>query len=953
MKKVLVWSIIIIFALGMLTAIFSSRAAEAETLCKPGVQKGYYEESYDKYLKENGYNGSMASKEIKVDIFSYKASEDMKAINEQDGIITGISGSIKWNIKVQEAGFYNIQVKYMPIEGTNSKIERKLYIDDKSLFKGMNQIVFNRLWDNNDGKTMVEKSGNEIRPLSVEKPEWTSVYIGDSQKRDPEAYKFFLTAGSHTLTFESVKEGFKIGAITLKTAPTAKPYSEVIKEWQSKYKVYEGVNLLYQAERIDENTKAITKSSQDIIMSTDYSSPATIPYHPYKIKLNTIGGRNWRVPGDFITWQINVPEEGLYKLSFRGKQNTNRGVMSYRQIKINGEVPFEEAGSISFGFHSGFVNFVPGDDNGKFLFHFNKGANTISLETVLGNFAMPLSEVEKSLFSLNELYRKTIQITGLVPDKYIDYEITKKIPEFSEVLKGESERLKKVVDELVRITGEKGEKTVIIEKMQLQAQGLSSKPENVINELATLQSNISALGNWVTSISEMPLELDSFTLASTNSKLDKPEANIAARAYYGAVRFFSTFFVDETKITETTEKKSIKVWISAGRDQAQIIKNQIDQSFTPESGIPVDLQLIPQDVILPATLAGNGPDVALNLPQATVLNFAMRNALVDLSKLEGFGEVKKNFYDSAVNTVTYQNGVYGLPEQQSFMMLFYRKDILDSLGLEPPKTWEEVEETISVLHTNNYDFYIPGINIYPSLVFQYGGNMYKGTGVDYGIESGLSDDRAMAAFNNLTKFFTSYRLPVTADFANRFRNGEMPVGIAPYTLYNQLEVFAPEIRGMWSFMPLPGVKDSTGKVNNTAVADTINSVMMDTTEDKASAWKFMKWWLDTNTQTQYANSLEAVMGTSARYPTANINVLKQLPWPQKQSEKLMEQFNATIGVPEVPGGYLTTRSVDYAFRSVVTSGQNPREALFMNIKQIDKEIVKKRKEFHLSYIESN
>ena len=789
----------------------------------------------------------------------------------------------------------------------------------------------------------------KILPVAVEKPALTTVYINDSQRRSLEPYTFYFSAGTHTLTFESVKDPVVISDITLKASHKILPYAEVIKEWEHTYKVYDGANLVYQAERTDQNTIDIEKSSVDIVMGTDYGNPNTVPYHPYKIKLNTIGGPNWRTPGDFIKWKIAVPDEGLYRISFRGEQNTNRGVMSFRQLKVNEEVPFREAMTIPFGFHSGFVNYVPGDSEGDFLIHLNKGPNTVSLEVVLGSFAAPLSEVEKSVLVLNELYRKTVQITGLVPDKFIDYEITNKIPNYAESFKAESDRLKKVVDELVGITGEKGEKTAIIEKMQVQTERLSQHPENVINELGTLANNISSMGTWITSISEMPLRLDSFTLSAPGAKLPKPKPNAFVRGYYGLVRFLSTFFVDETKLSDTSSEHALKVWISAGRDQAQIIKNLIDQNFTPKFNIPIDLQLIPEDVILPATLAGNGPDVALAVPQATVINFAMRNALVDLSKLDGFSKIREKFTDSAIRTSSYQQGIYGLPEQQTFMMMFYRQDILKQLGLKPPRTWEDVENIIAVLHANNYDFYIPGQALFPSLVYQYGGDLYKGSQNNYGIQSGLTDDNAMNAFNRITRFFTSYRLPVSADFPNRFRSGEMPIGIAPYTTYNQLEVFAPEIRGLWSFAPLPGVSRSDGSVNDTVVSDTINSIMMNTSRNKNDAWKFMQWWLDTATQTMYANALEAVMGAAARYPTANMEVLKQLPWSSKDSQQLMRQFKDTVGVPEVPGGYMTARAIDYAFRSVVTNGQNPREALYLNIKQVDKELTKKRKEFHLSY----
>ena len=50
---------------------------------------------------------------------------------------------------------------------------------------------------------------------------------------------------------------------------------------------------------------------------------------------------------------------------------------------------------------------------------------------------------------------------------------------------------------------------------------------------------------------------------------------------------------------------------------------------------------------------------------------------------------------------------------------------------------------------------------------------------------------------------------------------------------------------------------------------------------------------------------------------------------------------------------MTTRMVDYAFKNVVTDGQNPREALYLNAKTINEELTKKRNEFGLSTLENN
>ena len=52
-------------------------------------------------------------------------------------------------------------------------------------------------------------------------------------------------------------------------------------------------------------------------------------------------------------------------------------------------------------------------------------------------------------------------------------------------------------------------------------------------------------------------------------------------------------------------------------------------------------------------------------------------------------------------------------------------------------------------------------------------------------------------------------------------------------------------------------------------------------------------------------------------------------------------------IPEIPGGYYTSRNVDNAFKAVIYNNTNPREALNYYNKQINAEILRKREEFGL------
>lgn len=956
MKKRLIYiGIALVLAVSLGFNIYSSITSSQGTYTKNVSDKiPFYEESYKTYLETNNYNGSMANNEVNVDLGNYTVENGAVANFKGNGIETSDQGKVTWEFDVTKPGFYNLEIGYIPMEGTNSSIERKLYIDDKVLFKGMEQISFHRSWVNETDEIIVKRN-NEVRPNTVEDTSEQVVLLEDSQKRVSEPYKFYFEKGKHTLTLEAVKEPIKITKLTFKSSESILNYDQFIEKAKADYPIYTGENLVGQAERVDGITIDVEKNSRSILINSNFSSPKLQPYHPFNIKFNTIGGDSWKVPGESITWEIEVPEKALYQLSFTAKQSVNRGGVSYRKLLVNGKEPFAEAGNIGFAYSSQFKNYIFGDGEKPFLIPLEAGVNKITLETVLGEFDKAASEVEQSLFNLNDIYRRIIQLTGTVPDSFIDYEVEKKIPGIKQTFENEANRLNTLLNEIIQITGEKGENVVILEKLAYQLTNLAKDPNRVVKELGQLKSNISSLGLWNMEIASMPLELDSLTLSGeNNNNFTATKPNFFEKFWHETQRFLATMFVDTTSFSEEgKENRTIKVWVSSGRDQAQVLSSLIEENFTPNSNISVKLELIPESVIIPATLAGEGPDVVIGTTEQQVMNFAIRNSVVDLSQFPDFKEVTKKFYPSALEGVTYQDGIFGLPEQQTFMMLFYRKDILNDLGIEVPKTWEDVKEIIPILQANNYDFYLPGVPLYPSLVYQYGGEVYLGEGKDFGIETGLFEEEAMTAFKELTQFFTSYQLPVVADFSNRFRTGEVPIGISPYITYTQLQVFASEIKGLWDFAPIPGVRKSNGDIDNTFITTTTQSLILKAAKDKDAAWEFLKWWTDTSTQLEYATTIEGIIGPAARYPAADPEVIKQLPWSAAEVNVLLEQLKNTKGLPEVPGAYMTARMIDYAFKNVVTNGQNPREALFLNAKIINQELTKKREEFGLSTIKKS
>ena len=295
------------------------------------------------------------------------------------------------------------------------------------------------------------------------------------------------------------------------------------------------------------------------------------------------------------------------------------------------------------------------------------------------------------------------------------------------------------------------------------------------------------------------------------------------------------------------EDRSIKVWIGTGRDQAQALKTMIEDSFTPQTGIRVDLELVNMNILLQATLAGRGPDVALGVDPSQPMNFGLREAVADLLSSPTFLR-SRTVHPAALEPFSFRDWVFALPEQLPFFMLFYRQDILGELGLEVPQTWGEVLHIIPELQKDNMNFGLPftvinrsvggnigeapagggslsasqGVLTFLMFLNQRGEELFQADAK----ETNLHTQTAFEAFQFWTDLYELYNLPVEYSAENRFRLGEMPLLIAPYTLYNTLTVFAPELRGEWGFAPVPGFVREDGTIDRTVPASGTASVIL-------------------------------------------------------------------------------------------------------------------------------
>ena len=928
------------------------------------------EGTYTLYL--NAHSGAARPKQnIEVNVTSYIDAEDAKVTDEYEGaekaLYTGNDSKVTWEVDVPEAGFYNVYLEYMTVKSRGVAIERAFYVNGELPFQNASDMTFLRMWAD-ASEPRVDNRGNEIRPTQTEVYGWQSTYLKDKMGYVSEPYQFYFEKGKNTITLEAVNEPMVLRKLDIVAVEDEFKYADYTAAQTGTKAAGSGLDYV----QIVQGEDSTVRSESSLYAKYDRASAITKPYSITKTILNYIGGEAWRNPGQWIEWNVEVPEDGYYHLCIKGRQNYDRGNISYRSLSIDGEVPFDEMKQVAFKFGNDWESLVLSDESDKpYSFYLTKGTHTVRLEATLGDMGMILEELSDSTFRLNQIYRTLLVYTGATPDQYRDYKVDQVYPEIMEAMSLESKRLYKMVDEVVETTGQKADKIASAQTLAQQLERFCEKPEKITLEFTTFKENISALGSAILSMSETKLDIDYIAVYGENAKLDKDKSNFFKKAAHEVKSFFASFFIDYDAVGDVyaDESNTVKVWVLTGRDQGTILKSMIDDTFTPATGIPINVEIVGADALLNAVVAGNGPNVVLSVGAGQPVDFALRNSVEDLTQFDDYEEVLKEFVPSTYRQYMLDDSLYALPETLFYNVMFYRKDVLEDLELEVPQTWKELIEMLPTIQGNNLSVGIPtaagssgsaaastavasaqaDLSMYFTLLYQQGGDLYN----DKGTQTIINNEAGVAAFKEYTKYFTDYGIPVIYDFVTRFRSGEMPIGIANFTTYNTLVVSAPEIAGLWDFTLVPGTEktDENGNayIDRSAFVSGSATMMLKTEDEKLkqSAWEFMKWWASSDTQVRFGREIEALLGSSARYATANMEAIKQLSWSASDIEILEKQLSYTVGIREVPGGYYTGRHISNACRKVINEKTDPRETIIDYSIKIDEELTKKRKEFGL------
>lgn len=860
-------------------------------------------------------------------------------------------GTAEYEFEVPETGLYNLEMFYYTIKGNNTVIEFAMQLDGEYPFSAAKTFTLDRYWTD-ESPIGQDSRDNDVRPGQTEYDSWITYPIKDKEGLFNDPYFFYLEKGKHTLTLTGIKCNAGLKSFTFKNYDAV---SEYVKPSQSDLDNTPALtedNFIGTKTIFVQGEGSLYKSASTLYATSDRTECLVSPSHPTKQRYNTMGQGTWNKATQSATWEFTVPNDGYYAFSFKVRQNVMRGFFSNRRVYIDGEVPNQYFDDAMFPYDNNWYSQGILDNEGNDVYvYLTAGKHTITMEAIPGEIGEIMQRLDDIVYELSYYYRRILMITGPEPDEYTDYRVDIAIP-------GLLDEFQRIIDALYeeKANIEKlgsGSEASTLETMAVVLKRCIKKPDDIPVTASTLKDYIASLSAWMRDYRDQPLEIDYFEVRTVHESASRARGNFFENLSFGFNAFIGSFFEDYNSISENTDSTSLKVWIGLARDQAMAIKEQCDSDFNVNhDGITASVSLVIGG-ILEATLAGKGPEISLFTGGDFPIQLAARDLLVDLTKFPDYNEVMKQFTPNISTLYTYRDGVYGLPIEQSFPMMFYRTDILAELGItEPPETWEELIGMIKVFQRSYLDVgLITPAAVTTSSVFDAGDTfvmlmLQRGLDIynDDLTATNFEQEASLEAFKMWTDFYNVHALDQVFDAFSRFRTGEMPILIQNYTFYNQLSVSAPEIKGLWDFTLVPGTPREDGTISHACNSASSGALIFNKVSNQNAAWEFIKWFTSTETQVEYGRTIEALMGPMGRFATANLEALQQLPWSTSEIAKITAQMNQTREVPIIPASYATTRHVKNAFRAVVNEGSNARYSLITYNRDINAEITRKNQE---------
>ena len=335
-------------------------------------------------------------------------------------VMTSTTTTLVYKFKVSETALYSLQLEYFMPKDKTTEALISFTVNEKKPFLESSAIELGRLYEQYEvGKE--DDAGNEIKAKQRETFAWQTYSVSHAEGLYRNPYKFLLQASDKEQTIEIT---FTRQAVTLKSVSLVPPMNNPTYEEYRKSNdaaEYQGQAL----DRIEIEDSVVVKNDMGVTMSWDEnycSSPASYGL----INYNVFGGDRWSEGGQTVTFTTcEIPEDGWYQIAFR-YQSPVSDIAAYREIKIDGQIPFKEMEEYCFPSSDSWIGEPLKDENqNPYLFYLTKGTHEITMTVKIGPLRHEIQALNESVDYISDLIKKVVQVTGSSRNSDGTYDVDK------------------------------------------------------------------------------------------------------------------------------------------------------------------------------------------------------------------------------------------------------------------------------------------------------------------------------------------------------------------------------------------------------------------------------------------------------------------------------------------------------------------------------------------------
>lgn len=343
------------------------------------------------------------------------------------------------------------------------------------------------------------------------------------------------------------------------------------------------------------------------------------------------------------------------------------------------------------------------------------------------------------------------------------------------------------------------------------------------------------------------------------------------------------------------------------------------------------------EVILTAFAASKGPDIfnmEIQNEYPYIINGRVAPINLEALGLKSFDELKKEYIKGALDPVTYDGEIYGLPLELTNWAVFVNKKYFREIGLDPdkdyPKTWEEMMEISEklvirdgeILKRRGFDFRYPYyLTFFLPMVEQLGGKL-------------ISDDKKTAIVNDeawlkVLKYMKDWGpngknlgSPTYTNARKLFNKDNNTVTMCLSGLYqiDRIRADNPEFyeSGEWMVIPYPVFEDAVNDVRCNYYGHYYMVNAQSSKEKQYWAWKFISFMLS-----HPEDYLLNVGLVQPKISLINSEVFKNYPY----ADVFIKDMEKSHSVPLLINGPQFNQLIREAVESVMLTDTTPEEAL--------------------------